>query len=662
MTDREQLRMENDELKRAIEALRSELAAARSDHAALAESTRVIMADRDKLGSRVSELEAANQRLIDMLWARRSERRKDSTTLPLPFADGTLFDKVNSEDSPEVIMAEQAARMAIDQAKLAELQARREARRKRQRDEASREAFPADLERRIRVIDLSDEEKEGLKQINVKITERLRFEKPHVYVEQIQRPQYVKPGEPEAGVKSAPAAPAIVEGCKYDFSIIAAIVAMKFAFHMPTYREQDFFGQSGWRPSRSTSNDLIDSSVDCVTPLVEQMLACLLSQDILMGDATKLRVLLTNKLDEAEQKMLDARRKQRAKTAKSEIPSEKEEEDLEAPGDGSAISYAWLYSGLDAPLELLSEAGAQRLPPDAPPPDFSLARWCYAPYNVFHWSLTQENAVIDGHLKDFKGLFVGDAAGANARLGARSQNRIQFQSCNSHARREFVKAQRNDAILSAQMLSYFRQLYGVEYRGALLTRAERLELRQREAVPIWNQMKAWLQCADVMSVLPKSDIGQAVGYLRNQWDSLRVYLTNGEIPFDNNHSERVIRPLTIGRKNWLFLGSTSAAPGRMKLFSLVSSAQRHALSIQDYLEDVFFKLSQAAQRRPQELTLGSPLLMSLLPDRWAALHPQHVCWARKEERSMVAESKLYYRLQGAIAGTHPYAQPVRAAS
>ena len=100
----------------------------------------------------------------------------------------------------------------------------------------------------------------------------------------------------------------------------------------------------------------------------------------------------------------------------------------------------------------------------------------------------------------------------------------------------------------------------------------------------------------------------------------------------------------------------------MKLFSLVSSAQRHALSIQDYLEDVFFKLSQAAQRRPQELTRGSPLLMSLLPDRWAALHPQHVCWARKEERSMVAENKLYYRLQGAIAGNHPYAQPARDAS
>ena len=60
---------------------------------------------------------------------------------------------------------------------------------------------------------------------------------------------------------------------------------------------------------------------------------------------------------------------------------------------------------------------------------------------------------------------------------------------------------------------------------------------------------------EVKRLLPKSGIGQAVTYLRNQWKSLQFYLSNGELPFDNNHSERVIRPLTIGRKNWLFLSS-----------------------------------------------------------------------------------------------------------
>jgi hypothetical protein len=168
-------------------------------------------------------------------------------------------------------------------------------------------------------------------------------------------------------------------------------------------------------------------------------------------------------------------------------------------------------------------------------------------------------------------------------------------------------------------------------------------------------MGEWLERPDVKAVLPKSDIAHAIGYLRNQWNALRLYLTNGEIPFDNNHSERVIRSLTIGRKNWMFLGSQLAAPGRMKLFSVVSSAQRHCLSIQHYLEDIFLQLSQAAQNRPEDLEIGSPLLMSLLPDRWAALHPEHVHWDRLAERRMVAENKLYYRLQAGLSGSHPYA-------
>ena len=105
----------------------------------------------------------------------------------------------------------------------------------------------------------------------------------------------------------------------------------------------------------------------------------------------------------------------------------------------------------------------------------------------------------------------------------------------------------------------------------------------------------------------------------------------------------------------MFLGSAESAPGRMKLFSIVSSAQRHCLSIQDYLDDAFLKLSQAAQNSPKDVELGSALLMSLLPDRWAATHPQHVHHERLREKSLVAESKLYYRLQAGLTGTHPYA-------
>ena len=75
-------------------------------------------------------------------------------------------------------------------------------------------------------------------------------------------------GRPEEGVRSMPPPLSIVEGSKYDFSVIAAIGAMKFAFHLPTYRQQDWFAQYGWFPRRSTVNDLFNYSVDTVVPLV----------------------------------------------------------------------------------------------------------------------------------------------------------------------------------------------------------------------------------------------------------------------------------------------------------------------------------------------------------------------------------------------------------
>jgi hypothetical protein len=178
-----------------------------------------MMADRENMRERISELKAINRRLTDMLWARRSERRTESSSPLLNFGDDPLVDAENSEPS-EVITAEQTARTALDLAKLQELQARREARQKKREAQRNREDFPAHLGRRVRVLDLSEEEKQGLKQIGVKITERLRFEKPNVYVEQIQRPEYVKVNEPEQGVKSASPLPAIVEGCKYDFSVM----------------------------------------------------------------------------------------------------------------------------------------------------------------------------------------------------------------------------------------------------------------------------------------------------------------------------------------------------------------------------------------------------------------------------------------------------------
>jgi len=111
----------------------------------------------------------------------------------------------------------------------------------------------------------------------------------------------------------------------------------------------------------------------------------------------------------------------------------------------------------------------------------------------------------------------------------------------------------------------------------------------------------------------------------------------------NSQSEQEIRPLTVGRSNWKFLGHPRAAAGRLRLVSIASSAVRNHLVVHDYLEDVLRKLADAAQNHPDHLALGSEYLLDLLPDRWAVAHPQSVRRERIEEKKQVAENKRLRR-------------------
>lgn len=598
----EELRVQNASLTELVEQLRStsslsqELQAQRRDYEALVDSTQTLMADRDRLQQRVDELEAINQRLVTMLWGRRSEvRRSDPDQLVLDFAD----DAPLSEEEQAVIVAQQQADEAADLQLLREAAARRRQRRAEQRQ--NRE-FPEHLERRERVLDLDDEQKKGLTYIGDAISERLRFEKPHVYVERIVRRKYVAQEDPQRGVVTPPAPLNIVEGSRYDFSVIAAILSQKYAFHCPTYRQQDWFAQCGWHPSRSTINDLINVSVEVLTPLFWQMWSLLSEQRILMTDDTRLQLLCRNALSEDQQEVLRKRRT-------SGTPPGTAAGEVNDPG--SVTSYAWLYRGLEN----------------------------LAPYNVFRWSLSHEHAVVDAHLEDFHGVLVGDGYSGYTQIEQRSKGRIAHASCNVHSRREFLAAEAIEPILSAQALSFYRQIYDVEERGKRCDAQGLFELRQRDALPVWNRFERWLQSEPVRRVLPASPLGKAVTYLRNQWSGLTRYLSDGRIPIDNSLTEQDLRPLTVGRANWKFLGHPQAAEGRLQLVSISSSAARHHLVVHDYLEDALRKLADAAQHHPEHLEIGSEYLLDLLPDRWAATHPKSVRHERIEEKTRLDENK-----------------------
>lgn len=580
------------------EELRASIAALRSDYDALLDATNKVVEERDGQRKRIEELEAVNKRLTDMLWGRRSEKRSVSPGQGLlPFSDA-LPEAAPGED-PSTIAAPADPLEAID----AELIRQWERRRRQRRRQPRNEEFPAHLERRERILDLRDDEKVGLKYIGDAITERMHFERPHVYIERIVRRKYVVDGQPDKGVKAPPPPLAIVEGCKYDFSLIAAILALKYAFHLPTYRQQDWFAQSGWFPRRSTINELLNVSVETVQPLVAQQWRMLQRQSVLLADETRVLVLTHDSLTTEQQEQL--RRRKRSRNAEDDALGETTEV-------GSATSYAWLVMGLDG----------------------------LAPYNQFHWTLTRQPTAIDSWLEPFQGIVVGDAYDAYARVEQRMQGRIQHASCNVHARREFTQSESYEPVLCGQIGSLYGQLYEIEERGKLLSVDARLELRQREAVPIWRRMEAWLQSDAVLrAALPRSPFGKAVGYLKNQWNALQRYLSNGYVPIDNDQAEQTIRPLAVGRKNWLFLGHPAAAIGRMQLLSVVSSAHRHNLIVEDYLTDVLTKLADARQNHPHYLEPDSSYLLDLLPDRWAAAHPASIRQGRVLEKQSVSDDK-----------------------
>lgn len=268
---------------------------------------------------------------------------------------------------------------------------------------------------------------------------------------------------------------------------------------------------------------------------------------------------------------------------------------------------------------------------------FWLYRGVLVPYNVFDFHESRSRDGPRAFLKDFCGCVKVDAYGVDGGVYLASGARIRASCCLAHARRKFDEAKSSHPALAAEALAFFQQLYDIEDRAREFSPDERHALRQAEAVPLLERLRAW---ADEQAVraLPKLKLGEALGYLRNQWEALANYVQDGRLPIDNNATERDLRALTIGRKNWLFIGSPEAGPRAAILYTVVASAARHDLDVWAYLRDV---LEQLARRNaPANSTPASDQnLANLLPDAWAAAHPEANRTYRGREREALANAK-----------------------
>lgn len=329
-------------------------------------------------------------------------------------------------------------------------------------------------------------------------------------------------------------------------SAVAYIMSQKFVEGLPLYRQEQSLARLGVTLSRQTLANWMLAGAAWLTPLYDRLHELLLTRDILHADETTLQV-------------------------------------LHEPGRAATTaSYLWLYrSGRDGP-----------------------------PIVLYEYQETRAREHPKAFLAGFRGWLHVDGYQVYEGLPD-----ITLVGCWAHARRKFT-----DALLAlpsaraagpppaAQTgLDFCNTLFALERRWHDVTPAERLAGRLQHSRPVLNAMKAWLdQQAD--HVLPKSALGQAIGYGRHQWPKLLVFLQDGRLELDNNRSERSIKPFVIGRKNWLFANTPSGATASAVIYSLIETAKENGLSPYPYLTYLFAQLPDTTTGQLDTLLPWSPTL------------------------------------------------------
>ena len=237
----------------------------------------------------------------------------------------------------------------------------------------------------------------------------------------------------------------------------------------------------------------------------------------------------------------------------------------------------------------------------------------YDPINhniAFQYHKSRAGDAPKEFLKDFKGYLQTDAYGGYNQF---EQNKDIVQlCCLAHIRRKFHESLQNDKVRASHAMELIGGLYDIEReaREKELSADERKALRDEKARPILKLFQDWLK-AQIIKVLPKSAIGGAIAYTLNLWPRLENYLLDGRLEIDNNWIENKIRPLAIGRKNYLFAGSHEAATRAGMIYSFLAMCRVAEVNPTDWLKDVLSRIQDHPINKIAEL----------LPHNWKKNQP-----------------------------------------
>jgi len=329
--------------------------------------------------------------------------------------------------------------------------------------------------------------------------------------------------------------------------LLAHILVSKFDDHLPLYRQREIFARHGIDIPRSTLIDWTGQAIRTLRPLVAALKNYVFSGNRLHTDDTPVPVL------DPASKM--------KKTREGRL---------------------WVYVLDDRP-----HAG----------PAPAAAAYFYSP--------DRKGIHPQTHLKDFKGIIQADAYGGYQRLYEPDPRtgaiNLREAACWAHLRRDIHDFyESTGSPIAKAALDRIGELYDIERRINGKSAAARLAVRQAEATPRVAALKIWFEAQ--LALLPHNhDLAKAFRYGLKRWPSFTLFLENGTVAIDNNAAERAIRPVTIGRRNWLFAGSDGGGENAADILSLIESAKMGGVNPEAYLADVLARINDHKVNRVDEL-------------------------------------------------------------
>lgn len=234
-------------------------------------------------------------------------------------------------------------------------------------------------------------------------------------------------------------------------------------------------------------------------------------------------------------------------------------------------------------------------------------------YRVYNFRVDRRHVHAEELLKNYCGALHSDKYGAYEKLAQRKQ--FLWCPCWAHIRRKFFDADAGDPAFRKLVLRKIRHLFMLERVGWNRSEEERLRIRKEKGVPIIDELISLIKDKLINGkALAKSKFKEALGYFCSLIPYLKNYVMHPYARLDNNVAERAVRPLTIGRKNWLFLGSEEGGEAAGVILSLVQTCRSLNVNPREYLEDVLRRLLSHSYQKLEEL----------LPDQWVKAKSQPV--------------------------------------